>query len=386
MPFSFGEKSSLLLVFFVHALVLAVLLAWHYRQHRQGGSGWLAFFALLGALYVAPFMLGYAGWYSLSGYRQVLFYLPLQQVLLIGPVLFFYVRHLLEPQTRWQRQSGRHFVPALVYLAYTLAAWLADAFWPGNSLGYANGRDKDFDLWYQVLGLISQAFYFGLSLRYYLRYRRLTFQTLSYADAVQYRWLARFLVAFLLMLLLRVLFFILNPEWGEFGAKFWYYLCFSGLLYGVLTMGFAHAWRMSGSIWPASFTPIPALAQEPTESTKPINPEELSEDLERLDGYMLREQAYLNPTLTLTDVAQGLDSTPKQVSALINQGLHMNFNDYVNGLRVAALIIRLENGEHEQLTLLGLALDCGFNSKSTFNRAFKKHQGITPKEYLSQRG
>ena len=60
----------------------------------------------------------------------------------------------------------------------------------------------------------------------------------------------------------------------------------------------------------------------------------------------------------------------------------MNFNDFVNEKRAEAVITKLKKGEHVENTLLGIALDCGFNSKTTFNRAFKKHTGASPKQYI----
>ena len=62
----------------------------------------------------------------------------------------------------------------------------------------------------------------------------------------------------------------------------------------------------------------------------------------------------------------------------------MNFNDFVNQKRVEAIIKQLNQGAHISNTLLSIALDCGFNSKTTFNRAFKKETSITPKQFIEQ--
>ena len=70
------------------------------------------------------------------------------------------------------------------------------------------------------------------------------------------------------------------------------------------------------------------------------------------------------------------------ISKTINQGFQMNFNDCINSYRIEAVKNSLDLGEHKKTTLLGIAYDCGFNSKATFNRAFKKHTGKTPKEYI----
>ena len=60
----------------------------------------------------------------------------------------------------------------------------------------------------------------------------------------------------------------------------------------------------------------------------------------------------------------------------------MNFNDFINHYRIEAVKVKLREGEHQQTTLLGIAFDSGFNSKATFNRAFKKSTGTTPKNFI----
>ena len=60
----------------------------------------------------------------------------------------------------------------------------------------------------------------------------------------------------------------------------------------------------------------------------------------------------------------------------------MNFNDFINHYRIEAVKEKLNFGEHHKTTLLGIAFDCGFNSKATFNRAFKKSTSLSPKDYL----
>ena len=62
----------------------------------------------------------------------------------------------------------------------------------------------------------------------------------------------------------------------------------------------------------------------------------------------------------------------------------MNFNDFINHYRIEAVKEKLKKGEHKTSTLLGIAFDCGFNSKATFNRAFKKSTTVSPKDYLQK--
>ena len=71
-------------------------------------------------------------------------------------------------------------------------------------------------------------------------------------------------------------------------------------------------------------------------------------------------------------------------SGLINEKENLNFFDYINRYRVKAIKDQILSGKLEEHTLLGVGLDCGFNSKASFNRAFKKYTGLTPTEFKNQ--
>jgi AraC-like DNA-binding protein len=100
---------------------------------------------------------------------------------------------------------------------------------------------------------------------------------------------------------------------------------------------------------------------------------------------MMTDQLFTDPELSLNDVAEVLGTNPRTVSRTINLRFGMNFNDFVNQYRVNAVVEAMANGEAVNQTLLGLALDSGFNSKATFNRAFKKFKGQSPANYLKTR-
>ncbi len=82
-------------------------------------------------------------------------------------------------------------------------------------------------------------------------------------------------------------------------------------------------------------------------------------------------------------MAKEANMTRAQLSQVINSGFHKNFNDFINSFRVNAFKEKLNEGKHEQLSLLGIAFDCGFNSKATFNRVFKKITHTSPSEFLN---
>ena len=108
----------------------------------------------------------------------------------------------------------------------------------------------------------------------------------------------------------------------------------------------------------------------------------LTEWKPKIEAFIKNEKAYEDPELSLTQVAKQLRTNPTIISKVINQGFQLNFNDFVNNYRIEAVKEKLKTGEQKTQTLLGIAYDCGFNSKATFNRAFKKATGKSPKEWI----
>ena len=96
---------------------------------------------------------------------------------------------------------------------------------------------------------------------------------------------------------------------------------------------------------------------------------------------MKSEKPFLEKELTLFRLAEQLRVQPNHLSQVINSLEGQNFFDFINMHRVEASKEKIQSDEFQKLTLLGIALDCGFNSKASFNRAFKKFTGQTPTEY-----
>ncbi|XCF07263.1 tetratricopeptide repeat protein [Tamlana crocina] len=103
---------------------------------------------------------------------------------------------------------------------------------------------------------------------------------------------------------------------------------------------------------------------------------------EELLSYFREDEPYLNPQLTLKFVADILGLNTNKMSYLVNQAFNVNFNDFVNSYRLNYFKNIALNPKNAHLTILGLAYDSGFNSKSVFNTFFKKTEGITPKAWL----
>lgn len=102
----------------------------------------------------------------------------------------------------------------------------------------------------------------------------------------------------------------------------------------------------------------------------------------KLLSYFKEDEPFLNPQLNLQFVAQVLELNNNKISFLINQAFDVNFNDFVNSYRLEHFKLIALDSNNSHLTILGLAYDSGFNSKTVFNTYFKKIEGVTPRAWM----
>ncbi len=136
---------------------------------------------------------------------------------------------------------------------------------------------------------------------------------------------------------------------------------------------------------------IEHLKKEAAAPKKPIGrqqivipAQEAKVTLAQLKDVVASQKPYLNPELTLRDLAKMAGTTDKKLSFVLNEHLKLKFNDYVNQFRVEAFKEAAAKEENKNLSLVGIAKECGFKSKSSFYRAFKNQTGQSPTEYLKR--
>jgi AraC-like DNA-binding protein len=115
-----------------------------------------------------------------------------------------------------------------------------------------------------------------------------------------------------------------------------------------------------------------------------LTADEKSVIMDKMTGYMKGEvKPYLNPKISLQEVSTVLDINPNRLSQAINEKTGLNFKDYINSYRVEEAKLLLSSPEFQKLTIEAIAEKAGFYSKSPFYSAFKKHTGMTPKEFTA---
>ncbi len=123
------------------------------------------------------------------------------------------------------------------------------------------------------------------------------------------------------------------------------------------------------------------ITEEKNSGQFAVDENEYSEELLKLKQYMVEDKPYLDPSLTIQAVSAALKIPVRDLSVLINHKLEQHFYDFVNTYRIEKAMDILKDVTKSKLTILEILYQVGFNSKSSFNTAFKKHTGYTPTAY-----
>jgi AraC-like DNA-binding protein len=129
---------------------------------------------------------------------------------------------------------------------------------------------------------------------------------------------------------------------------------------------------------------------EPSETLEKVShqpatkslPKNYREEASQLTRVMEMKKPFLEPMLTIYDLSKLMDIPPHQLSKVINSEFHCNFFEFINSYRVEEFKQKSFSREYKNLTILAVALECGFNSKSAFNRIFKESTGVTPGDFI----
>ena len=125
------------------------------------------------------------------------------------------------------------------------------------------------------------------------------------------------------------------------------------------------------------------IAQTTFISTSLLGPDEIEIYVEKLDELMKVDKVYTDPSMSLRYLAEKLELRPNKLSWLLNEQIGKNFNEYINTFRLITFKEKALNPGNSHLTLLGLAYESGFNSKTVFNVFFKKMEGKTPRAWVN---
>lgn len=395
MVFDFNIHSSPLLIGFFQGLVFAILLLLRGAREERLSDALLAILLVLSNFHIAHYMLGFGGWYdSHDRHSTFMFYFPFHNFLLIAPIIYFYFRSLSNQNFKFEAKHFWHFAPGIIYYLEYLIVFLVDVVYShwiqgqvfplhfGTKGLWADFNQGPIQSVFSTLGLISTYIYLWLTLKEYRLYKTYINDNFSDTGRIEFKWLRNILYLLIIGLTVTWAFTILGSFISFSYQQYWTsHFVLALMIYFVSIFGYSNT-----VVLPRALDFIPDQTVEEVNTTKASEIPELERWKRKLTILMEDEKSYLNPELTLNDLASKLKTNSSIISKVINTGFEQNFNDFINAYRVGAFEKKLKLAENSHLTLTSLAFDCGFNSKATFNRAFKKFNGMSPREYQHQIG
>ncbi len=388
---NFNIYSTPLLVLVSQGVIFGLLLIFRYSRSKNISDLFLAFLVLITCYHRTTYTIGFMDWYDTYRNTKINYYL-IYLGLALGPLIYFYVKSITSSNFIFRKKDRLHFLPVLVYVIYRISIFVYDANQPGfddSQNGYLM-RELEFKfmgVFWEAIFVAQHLLYLAFTFQLYYKYRTRIQQYFSNTYSLELNWIRNFLFLYAFLFVYSVVQQLVDISITELSwIQKWWYQFFSALV--VIYIGIKGYFTDTTTLTRLSFD----IAEEPLRQSQinntkntiasTVTSEDLKPRIDQVTKFMESQQPYLNPDLNLIDLAQDLKMTRAQLSEVINTGFSKNFNDFVNEYRITAFKNALAEGKQQKLSLLGIAYECGFNSKATFNRVFKKFANASPSEYL----
>lgn len=300
-----------------------------------------------------------------------------------GPLLFLYTLALTNPTKVNLKKASLHFILPLFILIFSVP-YLFYSFNEQIKIIKNNGAGLETQTYISGLILnISGIFYIFITYRLLNSHQKRILDQFSYQEKINLNWL-KFL--FYGMGILWIFIIIIENDKLIFTSStvFVVFMGYFGIKQvGIFTNQIEHEKDVEADSEDIIQTLIIETVSEKKKYAKSGLNEDSAKDLhQRLSLIMATEKLYCEPILNLAELATHMNIHPNYLSQVINDLEGVNFYDYINTLRIEEFKRLVALPENKKYTFLALAYDCGFNSKSAFNRFFKKITDLSPSEYL----
>lgn len=298
-------------------------------------------------------------------------------ILLVGPLLLFYFRECTGLRTL-KRSDVLHFIPFVLFFLVFLSMLVFSQSPRYNEFLHKNSVVLTIAMW--TLGIVQYGFYWGTVLRLFHKHMLNIESEFSNTEGKTLSWMKSFVHVFGLCVCSLVITIPIAVHSGNYSLVITIANC--ALSITIFILGYEGLFQEEVF---SNTTKLQPLTVEP--STKPDinsiqkNVDEVKKFVPGLLKYLEEKKPYLNEGLTLSELAKQVGMTRNQLSSVINNGIGDSFYTLINKYRVEEAKRLIANPKNANFTILSLAFEAGFPSKSSFHNTFKKLTGITPAEY-----
>lgn len=300
---------------------------------------------------------------------------------LIGPLLYFYVIALFKSKPRQPKRIALHLIPAGLNLLFISLPFLISMIQGSYIFKFLHFIDRnEYLLHFQAVYLL---FYCLWSLNRLSTFHMLSKAYYSNLKKIDIQWIRFLLWGIIIVMIVDLCMLLFSSSNINIPVP--------GDQVITMTMVFliiylAYFGTQQSQILLPEYIDNKAFVKEqknktPTHHLINATPEEILDLKNRLHEVLKNQRPYTNESLTLATLAKLLPTTDRKLSALLNHYLNTSFYDLVNTYRVQEVKEKMKLPNYNKLTLLAIAFEAGFNSKTSFNRIFKKETGLSPTAY-----
>lgn len=287
---------------------------------------------------------------------------------LIAPLLWFYTQELTGQRVVLSWRLGKHFLPFLLIIICSLSFHSINV---DSFIIFLRDHHRIINVIFWASVVAQFSWYQFLVQRRWNEYQVFIQQEISNTENISISWVRFFMIVFLLI---NVLFLLSLVVAIHFESGMWLSVT-TALMFSLSIFALGYKGILQKEVFRQNYDVVPA---------KPIVVEKSKIDqalIDRIVVFMVENAPYLDPELTLTSLAEALGMPRGQLSQVINDGMGDNFYDFINKYRVERVKILMKDPAMKNFNMLGIALEAGFKSKSTFNLIFKRFTGLTPTEF-----
>jgi len=303
--------------------------------------------------------------------------------MLHGPFLYIYIQTLVSGRRQLSRTHLLHILPFVIFNLYILIS----SFFPEVS-GKLNIEQlsPEYDppflfLFFLILTALSGTAYLTLTIRLFKKLDIKIFYNYSSSAGIDLNWLRKLVLVFGIVWTILIGVTIIHHVFRMFSMVFCTDGLFLSLSVFVILIGyFGLKQKLIFSSEEISINRENTKTHTKYAGSR-LTDSEARQYTEKLIQYMESSKPYLNPDLSLSQLSEEIGITSHYLSQVINEKFNHNFFDFINGYRVEAFKEKINDPSYSNYSFLGIAFECGFNSKSAFNRIFKQMTGLTPTQY-----
>ncbi len=292
------------------------------------------------------------------------------------PFLFLYILSVIYSDFKLKTKHLVHLVPWIINIFILLPNFFMAS--ESAQIDFLSNFNETTESYYiSILGKIIEIIYIIAEIYYLLRYRKLLLENYTSKDAFyNYHWVKQLIIFILIGQVLTFIKAVIRDS-GDFDIEFVNIFRIILLAFGL----FFSFWLVFKALLsPKLFRGIEVNLRLSKEMIIDDG-EKDNNQIQLIKNYMDKEEPFLDPSLTVKSLSEKMDLPHRELSILINQELGQHFFDFINEYRIEKAMSILKDPSKKKHTVLEILYEVGFNSKSSFNTAFKKHTGTTPTAY-----